>query len=1220
VTRKTSSQVSAAYSVISAFPTQLGRLPSAARWYCTFGGPHVRKLRETAKLGEFELKGAVPLPIIDFEAAKAKRVFPKHEQRTYEPLECVVWDMIGKFKVPSLKGAYYSHNAVDRGLKLRFVYPVTRADADCFIEVLTAFLAFVVSLPKMFVMRILRADAGSVYTAKKVREFLASRGIFLQIAAPQAPHQISAAERNHGVLLCTMRAIMAFCNAPNGFWALALKYAAVLNNHMAVDYQSGSPQIPWLAVGGRLDLDALLIFGCLVILVKTKAQVDDGKLSQRGVVAVFVGWALDDGTKSIFAYTTDGNLVKSVFYLADYTYFPLRPAGERRLLPSGRFGSEGEVESRFRELSFKPSQLLDSMDNASVAPDAEPAPHTSPMNVDRPTPDAEVEGEPEAEPEPTPVRGRDGLEMRDGSDIELISDVTRIRFKFNPPHGLCDGIYRGDAYHKADRTRGLSRVRWDDGETSPLVRLKEDNYFSGNNIHDMEAGEWTITGFSSIHTLSALTHEAHVEATVFARDYSDAEGLLVPALPAVTDRGPFTWRQAQRHERWPEFEAALETELTKIVDNETYDLVDESEAIQLGLPVFDSKFVFTISRSDVCKCREVVRGDQQDMAAPNTDADDMADFLDDDDEDDAEDSAGLVVDVGVHDHIDLAEVIDAVAMSGTDWKSPERRHQRADPPVRERSRSRDRGTTVSPAQPERVLPDPRDLGEGEPEPGVTAADMPEAEILAALSAQDRFDGQFNGVFEALSTKAKNVYRQLFSPVMTTTVMLILLSVAVQNGECIFICDVAGAFLYAPLLPGERIYVRPPRGCENHPRFRGKIMRLKKALYGIRQAPRRWWQKLSDVFAEHGLVRTRVEPCLFVRRADADGPSIKAGTHVDDVLFTSNDKRRFLAWFEKIEKIFKISKKQFIGTAAADYMSLQISYDIAKRYLRISMETYMRKALERFGLTKAKSADTPFAPGVKFRQEDMPSEPAVRNVDAAHQMLGVANWIVRLGCHEATFAVSYLSQFMRNPNGGVLKAIVRIFRYFKWLLENDCEGVEVRPVRRGDMWHRHKLLPNQTRSHTDATFLSEEMSESRMGFEWHVNHMCVYCKSGKIPKICLSSTEAEYVALVLSCIVGVYIRMVLEAIGEEQHGPSLVGQDNSSTIKVAENPGQSIGRTKHIDVRIRWIEQAIEQEIMALVKVSTSQMMADVLTKALPYAQHAVCAEYLRGVKFPSESS
>ena len=110
------------------------------------------------------------------------------------------------------------------------------------------------------------------------------------------------------------------------------------------------------------------------------------------------------------------------------------------------------------------------------------------------------------------------------------------------------------------------------------------------------------------------------------------------------------------------------------------------------------------------------------------------------------------------------------------------------------------------------------------------------------------------------------------------------------------------------------------------------------------------------------------------------------------------------------------------------------------------------------------------------------------------------------------------------------------------------------------------------------------------------------------------------ALVLSCIVGGYIRMVLEAIGEEQHGPSFVGQDNSSTIKVAENPGQSIGRTKHIDVRIRWIEQAIEQEIMALVKVSTSQMMADVLTKALPYVQHAACAEYLRGVKFPSESS
>ena len=46
-----------------------------------------------------------------------------------------VWDMIGKFKVMSVGGAYYSHDAVEPGVGLRFVYPVKRANADAFIDV-----------------------------------------------------------------------------------------------------------------------------------------------------------------------------------------------------------------------------------------------------------------------------------------------------------------------------------------------------------------------------------------------------------------------------------------------------------------------------------------------------------------------------------------------------------------------------------------------------------------------------------------------------------------------------------------------------------------------------------------------------------------------------------------------------------------------------------------------------------------------------------------------------------------------------------------------------------------------------------------------------------------------------------------------------------------------------------------------------------------------------
>ena len=121
-------------------------------------------------------------------------------------------------------------------------------------------------------------------------------------------------------------------------------------------------------------------------------------------------------------------------------------------------------------------------------------------------------------------------------------------------------------------------------------------------------------------------------------------------------------------------------------------------------------------------------------------------------------------------------------------------------------------------------------------------------------------------------------------------MFMLLAVACSNGESIFIADVKGAFLYAMLLPEEVVFCRPPKGYENHWRFKGKIMRLRKALYGLKQAPRRWFDHFVSVLARHGMTRTDIDPCLFVGVMASF--VVKAGTHVDDFIFTTNDAAAF----------------------------------------------------------------------------------------------------------------------------------------------------------------------------------------------------------------------------------------------------------------------------------------------------------------------------------------
>ena len=81
-----------------------------------------------------------------------------------------VWDMIGKFKVMSVNGANYSHDAVEPGVGLRFVYHVKRAHADAFIEVLTNFIAFLGTSPTNFDCKVFHADAGTVYKSNAALE------------------------------------------------------------------------------------------------------------------------------------------------------------------------------------------------------------------------------------------------------------------------------------------------------------------------------------------------------------------------------------------------------------------------------------------------------------------------------------------------------------------------------------------------------------------------------------------------------------------------------------------------------------------------------------------------------------------------------------------------------------------------------------------------------------------------------------------------------------------------------------------------------------------------------------------------------------------------------------------------------------------------------------------------------------------------------------------
>ena len=76
-----------------------------------------------------------------------------------------------------------------------------------------------------------------------------------------------------------------------------------------------------------------------------------------------------------------------------------------------------------------------------------------------------------------------------------------------------------------------------------------------------------------------------------------------------------------------------------------------------------------------------------------------------------------------------------------------------------------------------------------------------------------------------------------SPVLTTMSLMSLFVTAIANDRFLFLADATSAFLLAPWLSDEIVFARTPKGYDNHPEFKGKILRLAKILYGLKQAPR-----------------------------------------------------------------------------------------------------------------------------------------------------------------------------------------------------------------------------------------------------------------------------------------------------------------------------------------------------------------------------------------------
>ena len=119
-----------------------------------------------------------------------------------------------------------------------------------------------------------------------------------------------------------------------------------------------------------------------------------------------------------------------------------------------------------------------------------------------------------------------------------------------------------------------------------------------------------------------------------------------------------------------------------------------------------------------------------------------------------------------------------------------------------------------------------------------------------------------------------------------------------------------------------------------------VCRLKKSLYGLKQALRQWYKKLDSFMVGHGYTRTDANPCVYVKKFP-NGKFIILLLYVDDMLIVGQDANMV----DSLKELFKLFDMKELGPAR-QIISIQIIRDRKAKKLWLSQEKYVEWILER----------------------------------------------------------------------------------------------------------------------------------------------------------------------------------------------------------------------------------------------------------------------------------
>ena len=412
------------------------------------------------------------------------------------------------------------------------------------------------------------------------------------------------------------------------------------------------------------------------------------------------------------------------------------------------------------------------------------------------------------------------------------------------------------------------------------------------------------------------------------------------------------------------------------------------------------------------------------------------------------------------------------------------------------------------------------------------------------------------------------YDMIKSGTVRNSTVKLLISLQAKTKGVSMVLDVKGAYLKSVIKDPEKekLYIRYPDG---------KIYKLRKYIYGLKQAGYEWQKNITGELIRLGYRQFSTDTLVFSRHTGKRW--IVMCIHVDDFYAVSSHSDLLTELYDSLTKTYGS-----VSMASGDllsYLGMQVKIQ-SNGHIVVSQPGYATQLCQMFLPEKRTHVLTPMI------AMELPQEGDDEPMDVTEYLkaVGGLNYLAINTRPDLLYALSQAASKCSAPTQKDWRNLMRVLMYVHSTINLGL-----------------RFMPGKIFVHgyVDASYNQYDDGKGSYGYCFMLGKgdAAFHSVSKRMKVQPLSSTEAEYVAFCEASRDAIYLRRLLKDIGFNCEKPIVMYEDNKSCIDMLKGKSRHTA-SKHINPKFHFGRDQISRNLIEVRYVPTSEQVADIFTKVL----------------------